>query len=498
MNLLQEQIYCINHNKKNIIIDDKTFQIICLECQKEGKKGNENLKLSEEYDKYNLNENLNNVKANKEKSEKEKSLSKEKTELEYYCVKYPTEKALFYCDDCSVFIGAKSFALEHRLHNCSTPELMFESLGREMSILIKDLNDLKEQVNNRTSLVSELDNFFNSKFNDVKNVLNSFNQEISTELNKKSKNLNIEVEDIFNGIDSEVENYSQRLNHTKKRANKILEEVKEICDQSNIIKTDEKMCQYKKEKEGILDNNRKFFNDIQIFMTENVENTRKKTEAGMAQFIKKCNAFQKNLEIYENSIVNTINSAIPNKCMRIRRFRRYFISNSRYLKTTSIGFSVSHSINLVGFCLCGLIDNNKTANPNIEFEVKIYELNSDQDLAINNVIEKKSNLLYESKISVPTIINLVDPVFQFYLNRTIQVNRDKKYIMIMNNLEKNSYIDMWTGEIIPEKSDMIESQTVTCNNSGVKFTFKKPNGIQCDFDEFSYGLVSDLIFSQLD
>jgi hypothetical protein len=495
MDLLSEQISCINHNKKNIILDATTFQIICLDCQKEGKKGNENLKLLEGVNDKSIS---NNNKENKEKSDKEKLRLKDKNENDYYCAKYPIEKALFYCDDCSVFVGTKSFALEHRLHNCSTPELLFESLGKEMSSLIKELNELKEQVDNKISSVSELDNFFNSKFIEIKNIIESFNKEISLELNKKSMELNIEKEDIFNGIDSEVENYSQRLNHTKKRANRILEEVKEICDQANNIKSDEKMCLYKKNKEGILDNNKKFFNEIQIFMTENVENTRKKTESGMAQFIKKCNIFQKNLEIYENSIVNTINSAIPNKCMRIRRFRRYFFTNSRYLKTTSLSFSVSHSINLVGFCICGLFNNNKTANLTIEFEVKIYEINMDQVLAINNIIEKKANLLWESKINVPTITNVVDPVFQFYLNRTIQVNRDKKYIMIMNNMEKNSYIDMWTGEIIPEKSDMIESQTVTCNNSGVKFTFRKPNGIQCDFDEFSNGIVSDIIFSQLD
>ena len=203
---------------------------------------------------------------------------------------------------------------------------------------------------------------------------------------------------------------------------------------------------------------------------------------------------QKNSEIYENSILNTINSGIPNNCMRIRRFRRFFFSNSRYLKTTSVSFSVSHSVNIVGFCLCGLFNNNKTTNPATDFDVKIYEMEMDQTF---NSKEKK-NLLWESRITIPTIINVVDPVFQFYLNKTIQVNKEKSYVMVMNNLEKNSYIDMWTGEIIPEKSDMIESQTVTCNNSGVIYTFTRPKGIQSDFDEFTNGIVSDIIFSHLD
>jgi hypothetical protein len=257
------------------------------------------------------------------------------------------------------------------------------------------------------------------------------------------------------------------------------------------------MCLYKKQKEPTLQENKKFLNDMQIFMAENIINTKKKTEAGMEEFLKRCEEFQKNSEIYENSIINTINSGIPNKCMRLRRFRRFFFTNSRYLKTTSISFRVSESISLIGFCLTGLFKSSKSSTyPTLDFNVKIYEINIDQDF--NSIENNKINLLWESKIVVPTISNVVDPVFQFYLNKEIRVNKEKNYIMIMNNLEKNSYIDMWTGEIIPEKSDLIETQNVTCNNSGVKFCFFRSKGIQSDFDEFSNGIVSDIIFSHLD
>lgn len=418
----------------------------------------------------------------------------ERKQKEYYCVKNPGDQAFFYCDDCSVFVGPKCFAVEHRMCNSSTPDLMQESLAKEMKNLLKSLNSLKDQVDEKLNEVSELDNFFTSKNNEVKNIVGSFNQEVANQMSKKRKELNGEIADIFNGVDHEVENSSQRLNLTKKKANKIIEEVKDICSYANSIKSDEQICIFKKNKEGFLQDNKKFLTDIQSFMAENVENTKKKTEAGMDQFVEKSSVFQKNADIYENSILNTITSGIPNKCMRIRRFRRFFFSNYRYLKTTSINFTVSHSVNLVGFCLCGLFNNNKGTYPTNEFDVKLYEMNVDQ---VFNTKENK-NLLWESKISVPTITNVVDPVFQFYLNKTIQVNKEKCYVMIMNNLEKNSYIDMWTGEIIPEKSEMIEAQTVTCNNSDVKFTFTRPKGIQSDFDEFSNGIVSDVIFSHLD
>ena len=41
---------------------------------------------------------------------------------------------------------------------------------------------------------------------------------------------------------------------------------------------------------------------------------------------------KKNISIYENSVINTIVSGIPNVCMRIRRFRRYTTSKSKYFK----------------------------------------------------------------------------------------------------------------------------------------------------------------------
>ncbi len=112
--------------------------------------------------------------------------------------------------------------------------------------------------------------------------------------------------------------------------------------------------------------------------------------------------------------------------------------------------------------------------------------------------DDKKTPVYESKVVVPTIVNVVDPVFQFYLNKTVPVHKDKCYFVILNNLDLNSYIDIWTGEITPDKADKLEQQSVVCNNTGVKFSFLRANGVQSDFDEFSYGLISDIIFSHLD
>ena len=142
---------------------------------------------------------------------------------EYVCANHPAEEALFYCDDCTKFIGTKCFALEHRKCNCSTPELMQESLGKEMDTMINDLKLLKSQVDDKMTAITELDNFFTSKNQEAKNSMVAFNQAISSEMTKKTKEINGEIEHIFNGIDSEVENSSQEyiINNVKSFFKKI-------------------------------------------------------------------------------------------------------------------------------------------------------------------------------------------------------------------------------------------------------------------------------------
>lgn len=486
---LTNQISCQEHDQSGIEINEKTFQIFCSLCETEGRSGTENLHLSSE-NKQKVFSEIKNIKTEKNQID---SIQKPKSENEksFFCFKHTTEEALFYCDDCSEFICKTCFALEHRNHSSSTPELMEKTIKSSVDKHISDLENLKKTVDSNIKMVSELDSFFVNQKTDVTNSLKNMNDEIVKNMSLKASELANEIENIFNGIDSEVENSSQRLSITKRKAIKILDEFKKISEEIDAIKSNKSICLYKKNKDAVISENKKFLNDLTFFMTENVEKTKNKSVTGMETFLKRCSAFQKNSEIYENSITNTINSGIPNICMRIRRFRRYFFTSSRYLKTTSLCFLASHPVNIVGLSLCGLF-NNKTQFSKIEFEIKIFELELDQKF------DDKKMPMYESKVAVPTIVNVVDPVFQFYLNRTVPVHKDKCYYVILNNLDLNSYIDIWTGEITPEKADKLEQQSVVCNNTGVKFSFLRANGVQSDFDEFSYGLISDIIFSHLD
>ncbi len=410
MNLLTNDITCSEHQTLGIEINTKTFQIFCSVCETEGRSGIENLRLSEsEGDELLSPEKLEHEKKKSNNKDINSNINRKENIIEekfYFCYKNPLEEALFYCDECSEFVGKTSFALDHRSHNCSTPELMEKIIKDNLEKLISELDKLKKTVDTNIKTVSELDTFFCNQKNEVTNSLKTMNEEIMKNMNLKAQELSNEIENIFNGIDSEVENSSQRLSITKRKAIKIMEDFKKINEEINSIKSDKKICLYKKNKDAVLSENKKFLNDLQFFMNENVEKTKNKSLEGMETFLKKCSVFQKNSEIYENSITNTINSGIPNICMRVRRFRRFFFTSSRYLKTTSLTFFASHPVNIVGLSLCGLF-NNKTQLSKILFDLKIYEIDSEQKF------DSKKIPVYDSKISVPTIVNVIDPVFQF-------------------------------------------------------------------------------------
>ena len=139
------------------------------------------------------------------------------------------------------------------------------------------------------------------------------------------------------------------------------------------------------------------------------------------------------------------------------------------------------------------INSNNNIPTTLKLEIKIYEMES--------VKQFDPNLptLCSTEINVPVIFNVIDPVYQFYLKNAITVHKDRMYYIFMNNLSENTYVDMWSGEVSKDKDEMTENQhSVVCNNSSVKFNFLNAVGVESDFNEFTGGILSDVIFSHID
>jgi hypothetical protein len=476
---LLDNIYCNLHGKKSISVNSISYQLFCKSCVvlNSDDNGTKNLKV------FNSDSDISVIN----------------------CYKHHSEEAIFFCDDCSEFICKNCFATDHRQHSSSTPELMVKIIKDNLISNVTQLNQLKKNVEDCIQSMQELNNYFNNNKNNFKNFMKDVNDKISKNLEAKSKEFTEEIENIFNGIDFEVENSTQRLENNKKKANKMINEFQSMLKEVESIKSDKKVCLFKQEKDSYISQNKKFLSDLNFFLKENLEKTKDKSRKEMENFSKKCNKFQRNTSIYENSVINTISSGIPNICMRIRRFKNYFPANTTMFKTDSVCMLTSHTINLVGFSLCGLFDinsvdrlnkteNSDTKNFNnlksLKLNIKIFELDSFEKYEVNS--SPISNIIIE----LPVICNITDPVFQFYLNNSVTINKDKIYYIVINNLSQNFYIDIWKGKVSSETD--LTQHSVICNNSCVKFNFLTAFGLESDINEFSGGIISDVIFSHVE
>lgn len=413
------------------------------------------------------------------------------------CYKHAQEEAMFYCDDCSEFICKTCFATDHRNHSSSTYDLTVKTIKENLKKTLGELNAMKKTVDENLQSIQELNGYFVGQKNTFKSNLKEINDRIYNNLNFKAKEFSEEIEKIFNGIDFEVENSTQRLENTRKKANKMLNEFQSLFKEVESITSDKRICLFKQEKDGVLKENMKFLADLQFFLNQNLEKTKLKSLKEMENFSNKCNKFQKNAEIYENSVINTISSGIPNICMRVRRFKRYFFANTKYFKTDSVCMLTSHTINLVGFSICGLFNNKVNSNNNtptsLKIGIKIYEMESVQNF------DPSLPTICSTEVEIPVIFNVIDPVYQFYVKNAVTIHKDRVYYIFMNNLTQNNYIDIWSGETSKDKDDVMENQhSVICNNSNVKFNFINAIGVESDFNEFTGGILSDIIFSHID
>ena len=123
--------------------------------------------------------------------------------------------------------------------------------------------------------------------------------------------------------------------------------------------------------------------------------------------------------------------------------------------------------------------------------MKLYEVND------ANNFNKDSKEMLSIDIDIPSITNYIDPVYQFYLDNSYLLNKDKFYFIILTNLSNDTFINTWSGSIYKDKNKNNTNQIneIISNNDNIKFTFLNAFGVESDFNEFSNGIISDIIYS---
>ena len=479
-----KRVQCsIHHGEKQnyLSIDPKTFQIICTLCEKEGLKSKKKNLIIVAPELSNVEEsNINNNQENEQSN--------------HFCYKHQTEPSLFYCEECAQFICKTCFATEHRNHSSSTFDLISDVIKEKINKLHEDLENLNTTLEKNKNSLEKKSEYFDNKKKTFQQNLDTVNQHISNALNEKSAEYETQIESFFNGVDKEVELNLTKIEIKRKESAKMYEEFKKMEEEISQINDDHKVCLYKKEKDEIIQENNKFLTEIKDFLQEQLSQTKERVEKEEKNFQEKCDNFKKTIDVYESSVLSTLNSGIPNICSRVRRLCRYSYEKSKYFKKDSLCMIVSQNINLTGFALCGLYFEQDQPIKTYKVNLKLYEV----DDANNFSNDLKAMLSID--VDIPTITNVVDPVYQFYLLKSYLISKDKFYFIILENLSEDVFINTWSGTIYKDKKNfnMNETNIVYANNENIKFTFMNAFGVESDLNEFSGGIISDVIYSPVE
>ena len=481
---LLKRVRCSIHHGQEpnyLSIDPKTFQVICTLCAKEGLKSKKKNLIIVDPNLSSVEENLN----------EQKIVLPENEESNHFCYKHKNEPSLFYCEECSQFICKTCFATDHRNHSSSTFDLIADVIKEKVNKLYEDLENLNKALEDNNAALEEKNKYIEDKKLNFKSNLDSVNQHITKALEDKAIEYNNQIESFFNGVDKEVESNLNKLELKRKTANKMYEEFQNMKNDIEEIDDDHKICLYKKEKDEIIKENRQFLFDIKNFLQEQLTQTKERVENEESNFKQKCEGFKKNMDIYESSVISTMKSGIPNVCSRIRRLCKYSLDKSKYFKTDSLCMIVSQSINLTGFAICGLFHEPDEPIQSYKINLKLYEVND------ANNFNKDSKEMLSIDVEIPSITNYIDPVYQFYLNNSYLLNKDKFYFIILTNLSDDTFINTWSGSIYKDKNAVTTNPTnvIISNNENIKFTFLNAFGVESDFNEFSNGIISDIIYS---
>lgn len=432
---------------------------------------------------------------------------------EIECHTHSNSKGVFYCDDCSIFLCKLCFANEHRTHKSNLPIDISNDFKTSIKDLITNVSIMKPKIEDSLKVISDID----AKIRDIREMSIKRMKDLVSKIGSIIKNryatITNQFELIFEGLDEEIENVYKRLESLQKKAYKFVSDLNDIILVINgsSLKDSIAICEYKKSKSTVISEIVKLLEDTKTFLNYKIENTKTKARSKIALFEKFIDKFNKEVNIYEKSVMTSIITGISSSSIRLRRFSSFSKKGLKYYRTSSILLKTTAPICLVGFGLCGLylhsrdkmnvdVSNSNTksggATPSmvntlksIPLQIGISEIKSEDSKVIEQITTEVHNML--------SIVNILDPTYVLYLNKAVNLKPDRRYMITVTNLHKDNYLEIWCGEVNQTYLKTM-NQNVQCNSSSIHFEFTPAEGIESDFNEFSQGLLADIIYSYIE
>ena len=483
---------CKIHGKTNLKLNETNFEIVCEKCLEEG-----NISEIELKNNLNYNDDMENS-------------------LIFNCFEHQTSKGSFYCNDCKQFICKRCFADLHREHKCHLPKVIKDELinyvNKEIEkvtilrpILEENINDIKKIYNN---LKKQKDDTMKIPQNTLKVIGLNNENEISLLMKKTNEK--------FMGIDFDVNDDAFTFNGIKEKNKKFIDILKTISNDIINKENHFDLCGYHKKKNELLKEINNFIYSSFNFINTRLNQTNEKFSYNYEKIENSLNLMNKEIINYEKSCISSIFTGRENRAIVLLRYIRFVHREIKYFKNSLIGFASNENIFLTGLVVCGLhikrkknkISINNTNMAEYNNNNNINDSNNNEDDVLNDskkiiipiqinvykmVKKAEGEKLFTQKCELTGVKSSDDPCIIINFEKGVKIFKDKLYLIKVENISENNYIDLWTGCV--GKNNIKNIKMIRCHNSGIQFLFKQSEGIQTDFDEFEQGIIGGVLYS---
>ena len=525
---------CLNldHGEKYITLDRKKQNLICKNCYLSGAletnlelnqpfidqylKEEEQKKLNEESPQNVIKEtseeskNSESVeKINKSISNEEDNKSKEPEKIK--CLTFQCEnKPYYFCEACQDFICYKCLMQRmneqtdksrHYYHDVESVNYESNSFNDDIKLNLETIKKIDFSLdylikNEKIKEETLIEKLKDESRVDLANYIKNINKNISLLFSENNKILYSKyMQNTFNGSDNTIKEIKLSNVSTKSKIEEILEELNHIkISMNNKDITNEEKCELHQKQLELLKiansllqkGNRILQQSREELNYLNDENTKKKFEDEDSLSIKVLFDNEKSL------LQNVLNTSKKQGSYKLNRFVTYKHQGLKYFGVSSLELTCEKDIILCGLFLCGKYLSSKIIKKNdystipmeqrgfLNINIKVYEKN------------KKEALIDEDK-KLYEVINVNDPIVDIIFEKGVKMKKDVKYIIVVENLEKEKFSDIWIGNIL-NKNANISKDTIRCNSSGINFTFYISQDFNSDFSEFDQGIIEGILY----
>ena len=528
---------CLNkdHGTKYISLDRKKESLICKYCFQSGALET-NLDLNHEFvDKYikDLEEKnrINNSELSKDIiketseeniSEREETSHKLNVEenssnlsnniqdqincLTFLCHNFP----YFLCETCKDFICYKCISKSmdnnneksrHYFHdiesvnyeansfrddvniNLDTLETILNSLDFLIEEERKRIKNFRYKINEESKI--EISDYYLKTFERIKKNVIEKNKELYDNYCKKN----------FENKDNDANDLYISNNNIKSNVSDVLEELKKIKDQLNDknISNEDKCELHNKYIELIKEANLLITKGKSILSQSNKLLNDLNSEETINKYNKSESNQNKLLTEREKNFIQSLSNSNKNKgSYKLNRFVTYRYEGLKYFSFSTLEFSCNNDIVLYGIYLCGKFLTSNKIKQNDYSEISIDQRNF-YDINVKIYELKNKLLLFNENKKLYEIIEANNPIVKIIFDKGMKINKDKKYVIVVENLETDKFCELWVGNV-HKKLIVNKTQNIKCNNTGLEFNFSLSNEFNSDLNEFKQGIIEGILY----